>query len=641
LLAEDTDTSTALRVADILVSDDALGTNDLTLTGADAAAFEIAGRELRLKAGTNLDFETQSTYAVTVEVDDAAVPRTPNDSTAFTLSVADVNEFDVGPVTDRDAAENAVYENAAAGTSVNITASARDADATNNGITYSLVDDAGGRFTIDANSGVLRVAAELDAERAASHVITVLAVSDDGSQSEGSFVVDVLDVNDNRPVITDNRLTVEEGGAVILTGGDLFSVDADIVATTLVYEVSGLTHGQIELVAEPGVAVTEFTQQQVDMGQVVFIHDGGELAPTYLVRVSDGVFADGPLACDIHFVNVNDAPRAGNLFLEMTTPELVGNVMAAVADSEGDSLSALLFAAPAHGTVSLDADGRFSFTPHAGFVGTDTFAYRVSDGVSTSNVGIVSIVVTPLAAPLPQPPRDESPLDGDERSSADEAKQESPDADPDEVPNGEGDAVPPDGIPRSPEQQPHAPECTAAPSEGVPPEDVQPSKEPLVGFVAPKRDVADDRPARQATRGETDRADAREHTEDGSRGAASTKDHRRLMHVGKTSRLWRDLDEFQQSVGTDLQVRNIAIGSVGTVVSGFTVGYVLWALRSGLLLTSVLASLPAWTMFDPLAIASVSGQNDDDDPEDSLEQIIKNRAALAEARTNVNPNLEP
>ena len=41
------------------MTDDALGTNTLALTGADAAAFEIVGSELFLKAGTVLDFETQ------------------------------------------------------------------------------------------------------------------------------------------------------------------------------------------------------------------------------------------------------------------------------------------------------------------------------------------------------------------------------------------------------------------------------------------------------------------------------------------------------------------------------------------------------------------------------------------------------
>ena len=76
----------------------------------------------------------------------------------FTINVNDVDEFDVGAVTDSDAAANAVDENAVVGTAVGVTATASDADATTNTITYSLQDDDGGRFAIDANTGVVTVA---------------------------------------------------------------------------------------------------------------------------------------------------------------------------------------------------------------------------------------------------------------------------------------------------------------------------------------------------------------------------------------------------------------------------------------------------------------------------------------------------
>ena len=56
--------------------------------------------------------------------------------------------------------------------------------ARNNTVTYSLSDDAGGLFTIDANTGVVKVAGALDAETATSHNITVVATSEDGSTSK-------------------------------------------------------------------------------------------------------------------------------------------------------------------------------------------------------------------------------------------------------------------------------------------------------------------------------------------------------------------------------------------------------------------------------------------------------------------------
>ena len=89
---EDTDTSSAIKVADIVITDDALGTNNLTLSGADAALFEIVGTELRLIAGAALDFETNPDLDVTVEVDDTTVGATPDDTAPLSISVTDVNE---------------------------------------------------------------------------------------------------------------------------------------------------------------------------------------------------------------------------------------------------------------------------------------------------------------------------------------------------------------------------------------------------------------------------------------------------------------------------------------------------------------------------------------------------------------------
>jgi predicted extracellular nuclease/uncharacterized protein YjiK len=91
-LAENSSTAARIQVGTIIVSDDALGTNSLSLSGADAAAFEIDGAKLFLKAGTALDFETKPSYAVTVNVDDASVGATPDASRTFTLAITDAAE---------------------------------------------------------------------------------------------------------------------------------------------------------------------------------------------------------------------------------------------------------------------------------------------------------------------------------------------------------------------------------------------------------------------------------------------------------------------------------------------------------------------------------------------------------------------
>jgi uncharacterized protein YjiK len=92
-IIENSITTPAVRVADLLLTDDGLGTNTYSLSGADAASFQITGSSLFVLPGTVLDFETKSTYNVTVNVDDTNVGTTPDASVDFVLSITDlVNE---------------------------------------------------------------------------------------------------------------------------------------------------------------------------------------------------------------------------------------------------------------------------------------------------------------------------------------------------------------------------------------------------------------------------------------------------------------------------------------------------------------------------------------------------------------------
>ena len=91
-LNENANTASRIRVADIVVTDDGLGTNGLTLSGSDAAMFEIVGRSSYLKAGTALDYETNPVLDVIVAVDDPAVGTSPDATAALTIAVTNVNE---------------------------------------------------------------------------------------------------------------------------------------------------------------------------------------------------------------------------------------------------------------------------------------------------------------------------------------------------------------------------------------------------------------------------------------------------------------------------------------------------------------------------------------------------------------------
>ncbi|MEP2532641.1 DUF4347 domain-containing protein [Shimia sp.] len=97
-IAEDVDTSERIKVADITVNDDAKGTNAVSLSGADAALFEIDGAALFLRAGASLDFETQASLAVTVEVDDPSVGTNPDAETDLTITIENRDEPATGSV---------------------------------------------------------------------------------------------------------------------------------------------------------------------------------------------------------------------------------------------------------------------------------------------------------------------------------------------------------------------------------------------------------------------------------------------------------------------------------------------------------------------------------------------------------------
>ncbi|TNJ36391.1 DUF4347 domain-containing protein, partial [Prosthecochloris vibrioformis] len=97
-LEENTDTTDRIKVADIAVTDDALGTNDITLSGDDADSFEVEAGVLYLKSGVSLDHETQESYAVTVEVKDNTVTDSEAVTIDYTLSVSDVNEAPTGGI---------------------------------------------------------------------------------------------------------------------------------------------------------------------------------------------------------------------------------------------------------------------------------------------------------------------------------------------------------------------------------------------------------------------------------------------------------------------------------------------------------------------------------------------------------------
>jgi VCBS repeat-containing protein len=68
-------------------------------------------------------------------------------------------------------------------------------------------------------------------------------------------------------------------------------------------------------------------------------------------------------------------------------------VLANDTDANGDSLTAVLVATVGHGSLTLNANGSFQYTPTAGYSGSDSFTYKANDGRADSNTVTVTITV--------------------------------------------------------------------------------------------------------------------------------------------------------------------------------------------------------------------------------------------------------
>jgi VCBS repeat-containing protein len=81
------------------------------------------------------------------------------------------------------------------------------------------------------------------------------------------------------------------------------------------------------------------------------------------------------------------------------TPLNAASVLSNDSDPENNPLTAVLDSGPANGTVTLNTDGSFIFTPVTNFSGSTSFTYRASDGAHNSNTVTVIITITPVNDP--------------------------------------------------------------------------------------------------------------------------------------------------------------------------------------------------------------------------------------------------
>ena len=106
----------------------------------------------------------------------------------------------------------------------------------------------------------------------------------------------------DKATLQTNVMNIVEGQTLTLTSANLNAIDyLGNSNQALVFNVTNVRHGHFALTTSPGGSVTSFTQQQISNGQVQFILDASNLAPSYMVSVSNGATSTPPVAANIEF----------------------------------------------------------------------------------------------------------------------------------------------------------------------------------------------------------------------------------------------------------------------------------------------------------------------------------------------------
>ncbi len=183
---------------------------------------------------------------------------------------------------------------------------------------------------------------------------TTDGVSDPVSLNE-TLAITVYPVNDD-PVVTGNNFNINEGDSITLTPFHLTATDTDTPATDLLFSVSNVANGQFEAANAPGVEIQSFTQSQLTSGQIGYIHDGGEQAPSFDITVSDTDGGSTTVAANVSFSNINDDPyNAGTipdrLIALEDTPTTVDTSTISIADVDAGSGDLTLTISTSAGTL--------------------------------------------------------------------------------------------------------------------------------------------------------------------------------------------------------------------------------------------------------------------------------------------------
>ena len=358
------------------IDDDSSNNLTYSLSGSNSSDFSIASNTGIITTAVNLDYESVSSYSLTVYVTD----ETESVSQAVSVSITDKNDvpsFVAAPYS-ITVAENTT-------TSSLLTVSATDQD-TADTLSFLLLGAGSELFSVHLTSGVVALTTALDREVTSLYTLTVRVSDSNGGVATTSLTVTVSDVNDSPQFLgTPYSATVSEN---LPSGSDVIKIAAiDADGDVLSYSLSGTNSEHFQISSASGLVETT---QVLDY----------ETDPSYslTVSVSDGT-VNITTSLTISVTNVNDAPYVTNLPANVTVGE--NDVTAAVidvnaTDPDGNNITFSLSGTGSDDFVINSATGLITLNAALNFEVQTLYALtvRVSDGkggVAAASLTIIAV----------------------------------------------------------------------------------------------------------------------------------------------------------------------------------------------------------------------------------------------------------
>ena len=93
-----------------------------------------------------------------------------------------------------------------------------------------------------------------------------------------------------------------------------------------------------------------------------------------------------------------------------------------------------------------------------------------------------------------------------------------------------------------------------------------------------------------------------------------------VQPLAQSKELYLQLEKVESDLSKSFKSEALIAGSTLAVTSGLSVGYVIWMIRGGLIMTSLLAQVPAWQDIDPLTVLDSRGRGEEDG--ESLQSLV-------------------